>query len=200
MEERMGTTYWWRSLIVRSDFSSLEGGGRDDEPPLQWADVVAKYADVVYGMALRLTGNDEEARDLTQDVLFRLRKGLKRYKKGNFQGWLYRTTTNAFRDRLRKVKRLREDELPASLPTAPSTDPSVETQALQMELAEVVQAALVKLPPDFREVIVLRDLQGCSYDEIAEALSIPPGTVRSRIHRGREALRQLLAPYVEAEK
>lgn len=196
-----------KSLILRLGLSSDSPGGsaqsgkdgRQGEPPPEWTDVVAKYSDVIYGMALRLTGNDEEARDLAQDVLLRLRKGLKKYKQGNFQGWLYRTTTNAFRDRLRKRKRLREDELPESLPNSPSLAASVETQALQSELHDVVALALVKLPPDFREVIVLRDLQGCSYDEIAEILSIPPGTVRSRIHRGRESLRQLLASYVESE-
>ena len=61
-----------------------------------------------------------------------------------------------------------------------------------------MQRALVKLPPEYREAVVLRDLQGRSYDEIAEILDIPAGTVRSRIHRGREALRQLLEPYVDA--
>ena len=84
---------------------------------LEWADVVAKYADVVYTMAYRLTGDDEEARDLAQDVLIRLHRALRRYKEGNFEGWLYRTTLNAFRDRLRKRKRLREDELPDEPPS-----------------------------------------------------------------------------------
>ena len=59
---------------------------------MAWADVVAKYADVVYTMAYRLTGDDEEARDLAQDVLIRLQRGLAKYREGNFEGWLYRTT------------------------------------------------------------------------------------------------------------
>jgi RNA polymerase sigma-70 factor (ECF subfamily) len=75
---------------------------------------------------------------------------------------------------------------------------AVVEEALQhRELHDVVQRALVRLPPEFREAVVLRDLEGRSYDEIAEILDIPPGTVRSRIHRGREALRQILTSYVD---
>ena len=164
---------------------------------LEWADVVAKYADVVYTMAYRLTGDDEEARDLAQDVLIRLHRALRRYKEGNFEGWLYRTTLNAFRDRLRKRRRLREDELPNEPPSM-RTSGVVEEAIQQRELHDEVQRALVKLPPEYREAVVLRDLQGRSYEEIAAILDIPAGTVRSRIHRGREALRQLLEPYVDA--
>lgn len=173
-------------------------GGKPDSGAPEWADVVARYADVVYTMAYRLTGDDEEARDLAQDVLLRLRKGLKRYREGNFEGWLYRTTVNAFRDRLRKRKRLREDALPEdSGRRLRQPGAGVEERTLQAELHEIVQQALVKLPPEYREAVVLRDLEGRSYDEIADALGIPAGTVRSRIHRGREALRQLLTDYVE---
>jgi len=174
------------------------GGGQSPEDAPDWADVVARYADVVYTMAYRLTGDDEEARDLAQDVLIRLHKGLARYRQGNFEGWLYRTTVNAFRDRLRKRKRLREDTLAETEPPAMRTGRIVEEAVQQKELFEIVQRALVKLPPEYREAVVLRDLEGRSYEEIAEILEIPPGTVRSRIHRGREALKQLLESYVDA--
>jgi RNA polymerase sigma-70 factor (ECF subfamily) len=181
------------------------GGSLFDAPPdpskpdpstMAWADVVARYADVTYTMAYRLTGDDEDARDLAQDVLIRLHKGLARYREGNFEGWLYRTTMNAFRDRLRKRKRLREDELPDDVPTQMKTTPIVEEAVAAGELHRVVQEALVKLPAEYRQAVVLRDLEGRSYDEIAEILQIPSGTVRSRIHRGREALRELLQGYV----
>jgi RNA polymerase sigma-70 factor, ECF subfamily len=169
-----------------------------DVPPskMDWADVVAKYADVVYTMAYRLTGDDEEARDLAQDVLIRLHKGLAKYREGNFEGWLYRTTVNAFRDRLRKRKRLREDVLPEEPPGMKTTG-IVEEEVQRGELHRIVQRALVRLPAEYREAVVLRDLEGRSYDEIAQILGIPAGTVRSRIHRGREALRQLLESYVD---
>jgi RNA polymerase sigma-70 factor (ECF subfamily) len=174
------------------------GGGPAPKDHPDWADVVARYADVVYTMAYRLTGDDEEARDLAQDVLIRLHKGLAKYREGNFEGWLYRTTVNAFRDRLRKRKRLREDVLDQQEPPAMRTGRIVEEVVQQHELYEIVQRSLVKLPPEYREAVVLRDLEGRSYEEIAEILEIPPGTVRSRIHRGREALRQLLESYVDA--
>jgi RNA polymerase sigma factor (sigma-70 family) len=97
-------------------------------------------------------------------------------------------------------KRLREDVLPEEAePPGPGEEP-VETEVQRGELRDRVQRALVKLPPEYREAVVLRDLEGRSYEEIAKVLGIRPGTVRSRIHRGREALRQLLAPYVEAEQ
>jgi RNA polymerase sigma-70 factor (ECF subfamily) len=147
-------------------------------------------------MAYRLTGDDEEARDLAQDVLIRLHKGLARYREGNFEGWLYRTTVNAFRDRLRKRKRLREDVLPEE-PPGMRTTTIVEEEVQQAELHDVVQRALVRIPAEYREAVVLRDLEGRSYDEIAEILDIPAGTVRSRIHRGREALREILRSYVD---
>ena len=186
-------------------FAPLLGGGPARPGPdrkdgtFDWADVVARYADVVYTIAYRLTGDDEEARDLAQDVLIRLNKGLHRYKEGNFEGWLYRTTVNAFRDRLRKRKRLREETLPDE-PPGMRTGVVVEEAVQRQELHDVVQHALVKLPPEYREAVVLRDLEGRSYEEIAEILQIPAGTVRSRIHRGREQLRQLLTSYVEPER
>src|SRR5688572_6523987 len=214
-----GTHLRWASLVERTlmpqGLALLEdvaagGSGRSDpskpdpskpDPSkMEWADVVAKYADVVYTMAYRLTGDDEEARDLAQDVLVRLHRGLARYREGNFEGWLYRTTVNAFRDRLRKRKRLREDALPDEVPGMRTAGGIVEEEVQLGELHDVVQRSLVKLPPEYREAVVLRDLEGRSYEEIAEILEIPPGTVRSRIHRGREALRELLASYVRGDQ
>ena len=190
----LGRAFMSARLTLLDDVST--GGGPSDRP--DWADVVARYADVVYTMAYRLTGDDEEARDLAQDVLIRLHKGLARYREGNFEGWLYRTTVNAFRDRLRKRKRLREDMLAEQEPPGMRTGRIVEEAVQLAELHDVVQRALVKIPPEYREAVVLRDLEGRSYDEIAEILDIPPGTVRSRIHRGRESLRQILEAYVDA--
>lgn len=200
----MGTPRALRTLLRRGLVSpgllvlgvaGAQGTSTGDGP--EWADVVARYADVVYTMAYRLTGDDEEARDLAQDVLLRLHKGLRRYREGNFEGWLYRTTLNVFRDRLRKRKRLKEDELPPDLGSRTPGTQRVEEQVQQRELHEIVQRALVHLPAEYREAVVLRDLEGCSYEEIAGILEVPAGTVRSRIHRGREQLRQLLAPYLE---
>jgi RNA polymerase sigma-70 factor (ECF subfamily) len=186
-------------MASRPGLLGIAGLTAGPDPGTEWADVVARYADVVYTMAYRLTGDDEEARDLAQDILIRLRGGLSKYKEGNFEGWLYRSTLNAFRDRLRRRKRLREDPLPDHPGGSLGLAPGVEESAQRRELEGVVQRALVRLPAEYREAVVLRDLQGRSYEEIAGALGVPTGTVRSRIHRGREALRQLLKPYVETE-
>jgi RNA polymerase sigma-70 factor (ECF subfamily) len=200
---RLGTLLDWLAFPGRGSMASrtallgLAGFSRAPGES-EWADVVAGNADVVYNVAYRLTGDDEEARDLAQDVLVRLHRGLNRYTEGNFEGWLYRTTVNAFRDRLRKRKRLREDALPDEPTARHGLAEDVEDVVEQHELEDVIQKALVLVPPEYREAVVLRDLEGRSYEEIAGILGVPAGTVRSRIHRGREALRQLLRPYVEA--
>src|SRR2546428_9175057 len=176
----MGTLPRLATLVLRALMPSTEvlyierspGAAGMPSGPREWADVVARYADVVYTMAFRLTGDDEEARDLAQDVLVRLHRGLGRYEEGNFEGWLYRTTLNAFRDRVRKRKRLREDELPNDATAEMGLAPGVEETAQQHELAGEVQRALVRLPPEFREAVVLRDLQGRSYEEIAAVLGV----------------------------
>lgn len=206
-EEGAGTRVKWWTFLQRGPWAFVlafaegpeETSGPGDQP--DWADVVARYADVVYTMAYRLTGDDEEARDLAQDVLLKLHRSLKRYRKGNFEGWLYRTTMNVFRDRIRKRKRRREQALPEDAQRRyRSKERGVEERIQASELHEVVQRALTELPPTYREAVVLRDLEGRSYDEIAQVLGVPAGTVRSRIHRGREALKELLASYVETPR
>src|SRR5712692_11753514 len=165
----VAATLLHRALMPAVGVLSIDrttGAAASHDGPREWADVVARYADVVYTMAYRLTGDDEEARDLAQDVLIRLHKGLRRYQEGNFEGWLYRTTVNAFRDRLRKRKRLREDALPDE-PPGMRTGVVVEDAIAQSELHDVVQKAIVRLPPEYREAVVLRDLEGRSYEEIA---------------------------------
>jgi len=194
-----GRTFPWRGVAwvpLRWSAEGSDGGSQGSRP--DWAEVVTRYADTIYTMAYRLTGSDEEARDLAQDVLLRLHRSLDRYREGNFEGWLYRTTLNVFRDRLRKRKRRRED-VTEELPQAVSLE-SVERESDLGELRQTIQRALMQLTPEYREAIVMRDLEGRSYEEISQILDIPAGTVRSRIHRGREALRELLGPYVEADK
>ncbi len=143
-------------------------------------------------MAYRLTGNDADAQDLVQDVLLRVRRGLATYRPGSLEGWLSRITTNAFLDDVRKRKRHPVDPLgdePDRL-VAPAAE--VEEVLASTSLSGEVQSALLALPGDFRAAVVLCDVVGFSYQEIAEQLDVPVGTVRSRIHRGRLALREAL--------
>lgn len=158
-----------------------------------WEDVARRYGRQIYNYAYRLTGNRDDASDLVQDVLLRVQRGLDSYTPGSFEGWLWRITRNAFLDDIRKRKR-RPTVALADLERSPLvTAPSPDEVLAQVRLSDDVQVALLKLPVEFRECVVMCDVVGLSYDEIAAAVEIPVGTVRSRIHRGRKMLRELLS-------
>jgi RNA polymerase sigma-70 factor (ECF subfamily) len=144
-------------------------------------------------VAYRLTGNREDAEDLVQEVLLRVRRGLETYRPGSMEGWLSRIATNAFLDDVRRKRRRPVDLLPEDpdwvLPPSVGADEALAAEVLPDD----VQAALDRLPEDFRAAVVLCDVAGLHYNEIGEALGVPVGTVRSRIHRGRALLRQALA-------
>lgn len=147
----------------------------------------------LYTVAYRLTGDDADAQDLVQEVLLRVRRGLATYQPGSLEGWLSRITTNAFLDEVRRRKRRPTEPLP-EVPDAVLAAPDVEATIAATTLPDDIQTALRRLPEDFRVAVVLCDVVGLRYDEIAEQLDIPVGTVRSRIHRGRAALRLVLQP------
>ena len=181
---------------VRDDIARLAPpSGPPDAPAAapSWDEIAERYADTVYTMAFRLTGDRDEARDLAQDVFVRVYRNLDRYQPGTFEGWLYRITKNLFLDRVRRRKRVRMEPLPDEEWRQPSeSDPgpleTIEAGVLRSDL----ETALEELAPTFRTAVVLCDVQGLSYEEISEALGWPIGTVRSRIHRGRKALRTTL--------
>jgi len=158
-----------------------------------WEEVAREHGDFIYTVAFRLTGNREDAQDLVQEVLVRVRRGLRTYRPGSLRGWLSRITTNAFLDEARRRTRRPTTALPDDpdrvVPAAP--DAAADSEAAG--LPDHVQAALDRLPTEYRVPVVLADVAGLSYAEIAEELAIPVGTVRSRIHRGRLALREALA-------
>jgi RNA polymerase sigma-70 factor (ECF subfamily) len=157
-----------------------------------WEDVARRYGRKIYNFAYRLTGNPDDAADLVQEVLLRVRKGLASYTPGSFEGWLWRITRNAFLDSVRKKKRRPTSPLPDNDRSTLLTSPSPDEVLASVRLSDDIQAALLKLPIDFRECVVLCDVVGLSYEEIAQAVGAPVGTVRSRIHRGRKLLRGLL--------
>jgi RNA polymerase sigma-70 factor (ECF subfamily) len=158
-----------------------------------WEDVARNYGRFLYTVAYRLTGNHEDAQDLVQEVLLRVRRGLATYQPGSMEGWLSRITTNAFLDETRRRKRRPLEVVPDLPERSLGVDADPEAVLAQARLPEDVQAALLALPPDFRAAVVLSDVVGLDYAEIAKTLAIPPGTVRSRIHRGRAQLRRALA-------
>jgi RNA polymerase sigma-70 factor (ECF subfamily) len=163
----------------------------DDGTPT-WEEVARDHGRFLYTVAFRLTANDDDAQDLVQDVLLRVRRGLETYRPGTLEGWLSRITTNAFLDDVRRRRRRPLDALPDDPDRAVPPAIGAEDQSAAESFSDEVQAALAKLPADFRAAVVLCDVVGLSYEEIAEALAIPVGTVRSRIHRGRRLMRDAL--------
>jgi RNA polymerase sigma-70 factor (ECF subfamily) len=157
-----------------------------------WEDIARNHGRFLYTVAYRLTGNDADAQDLVQEVLLRVRRGLETYKPGSLEGWLSRITTNAFLDEVRRRKRRPTVALPDDPDRVLASAGDVEAALAATTLPDHIQAALRSLPEDFRVVIVLCDIVGLPYEEIAEQLGVPIGTVRSRIHRGRAALRGVL--------
>jgi RNA polymerase sigma factor (sigma-70 family) len=159
-----------------------------------WEEVVTQHSARVYRLAYRLTGNQHDAEDLTQEVFVRVFRSLSSYTPGTVEGWLHRITTNLFLDQARRKSKIRFDALAEDAEAKmPGRAPSPDTQMNDRLLDDDVEAALADLPPDFRAAVVLCDIEGLSYEEIADVLDLKLGTVRSRIHRGRSMLRKSLA-------
>ncbi len=159
-----------------------------------WDEIVRTHADRVYRLAYRLSGNRSDAEDLTQETFVRVFRSLADYTPGTFEGWLHRITTNLFLDMVRRRQKIRFDALAedASERLA-SSEPGPERAYEHNNLDPDIQHALDALPADFRAAVVLCDLEGLTYEEIALTLNVKVGTVRSRIHRGRVLLREALA-------
>jgi RNA polymerase sigma-70 factor (ECF subfamily) len=158
-----------------------------------WQEVVEQHSDRVFRLAYRLTGNRHDAEDLTQEVFVRVFRSLDSYTPGTFEGWLHRITTNLFLDGARRRQRIRFDALSeeraARLPSAAATP---DAAYADRTFDDDVEQALATLPPDFRAAVVLCDVEGLSYEEVATIMGAKLGTVRSRIHRGRTMLRRAL--------
>src|ERR1700754_2515240 len=157
-----------------------------------WDELVRQHADRVYRLAYRLSGNQHDAEDLTQETFIRVFRSVQNYQPGTFEGWLHRITTNLFLDMVRRRGRIRMEALPEDYDRVPADDPNPEQIYHDSRLGPDLQAALDSLPPEFRAAVVLCDVEGLSYEEIGATLGVKLGTVRSRIHRGRAALRGAL--------
>jgi RNA polymerase sigma-70 factor, ECF subfamily len=165
----------------------------DMDPVPSFDEIAVRYGPTVYQMAYRLTGDDEAARDLAQDVFVRVYRNLDKYEPGTFTGWLYRITKNLFLDSVRRRRRIRFEPLPEEDWRQPVDDgPGPEARLEQGMLRGDIEEAILQLPPTFRTAVVMCDVQGLTYDEISHATGWPLGTVRSRIHRGRRLLREAL--------
>ena len=169
------------------------GAARPEWSLPTWEDIVRTHSARVYRLAYRLTGNPHDAEDLTQEVFVRVFRSLSSYTPGTFEGWLHRITTNLFLDAARRKQRIRFEGLADDMAhRLPGSEPTPAQAFDDTHLDGDVQAALRALPPEYRAAVVLCDIEGFSYEEIAATLGVKLGTVRSRIHRGRAQLRAAL--------
>lgn len=168
-----------------------------------WEQIIARYRKKVFGIAYKFTGRFEEAEDLTQEVFFKVYKALQSYKKEqDFSWWLVSISRNACIDYYRSVKRERKI-LSGDVNDLRNFKFQGLTPQGNMEAAErsrSVRQGLGELPEDLRHVLILRDLQGLSYKEIADQLNLAEGTVKSRIHRGRAELAEKIKDSKEIER
>ena len=181
--------------VTQSSHSGLTGTAAFDAGAgalPSWSELVAEHADGVYRLAYRLAGNQHDAEDLTQETFMRVFRSLDRYEPGTFKGWLHRITTNLFLDMVRHRQKIRMEQLPEDYDRVPGDAATPEEVYSEANLDPALQRALDELSPDFRVAVVLCDVVGMSYEEIAATLGVKMGTVRSRIHRARAQLRDSL--------
>lgn len=159
-------------------------------------EVYARYSGMVFNLCFRMAGRREEAEDLTQEIFLRIHRHLGRFDgRSSLKTWVYRVTLNYCRSKLGRKKyptaALAEESEEGGVHLVDGRrDP--ESRAMAESAARQVGEALRQLKPKFREAVVLRDIEGLSYEEIAEVLQVRIGTVRSRIARGRDRLRTVL--------
>jgi RNA polymerase sigma factor (sigma-70 family) len=167
-----------------------------------WLELVTRHTRRVFSIAYRFAGRVDEAEDLTQEVFVKVYQSLGRYAPaaGSFEGWLSAVARNHAIDhyRRRREERLRRVETSAGLEALPSRGEGPQRTLEREERARLVRRGLRALPSELREAIVLCDLQGLSYEDVAATLGIPLGTVKSRINRGRlELAKRLLGRRAE---
>ena len=171
-----------------------------------WEQLVQQFHRRIYNICYRFTGSQDDAQDLTQEVFIKVYRTLSSYDldKGSFQTWVTTMTRNLLVDHFRKSKQDRatdsleepqggEEDSPGLADRIEDAGPSPDQRLLTREKQQMVHAALQKLSPELREAVILRDLQDMDYRDIALALKVPEGTVKSRINRGRTELGRLLS-------
>ena len=172
----------------------IQKAGRGDAYAFE--QLMAAHENKMYAVALRMCGNREDAQDCLQEAMVRVYRALSGFKgQSSFSTWVYRITMNSCLDELRRRKNRMTSSLDAMLENgfAPSDDGDTpEQSSLRSEQRRALERAIRELPEDMRAAIVLRDVQGLSYEEIAQALEANVGTIKSRISRGREKLRGVL--------
>lgn len=184
------------ALFVGSEARSF------DETPFEQE--VMPHIHTLFGAALRLTRSYSEAEDLVQETYLKAFRSFSQFEVGtNCKAWLFRILTNTFINKYRrkiKEREILDSEFRSTEKTQDNLgdmgkDTNPESEMANKFLSDEVLGALEKVPPDFRMVVVLSDIYGCSYKEIAKKIKIPIGTVMSRLFRGRRLLQEQLVDY-----
>jgi RNA polymerase sigma-70 factor, ECF subfamily len=190
----------FRSLTPEQRF--LERLHKRDEQA--FSELVRTHEQAVFRLAFRMLGNASEAEDLAQEVFVQVFRSVESFRgDSKLSTWLYRITVNLSHNRTKYLARRQnarhqdlEESMMGTLDSAPGvTVGQVSRPDLELlgnELERVVQSCLTELEPEFREVLVLRDIEGLSYEEIAILLELPTGTLKSRLHRARAELKKLV--------
>jgi RNA polymerase sigma-70 factor (ECF subfamily) len=174
--------------------------------PQAFADLLRQAGDKAYNFAYRLAGNEQDARDLVQEAFARALEHAGSYDPSRpFDSWLLRILHNIFLDGTRRLAHRRTVSLDAPAPVEdaswedilPAKDISAQDELIRRESIDMVQLALEKLPAHYKAAVVLCDVEGMSYDDIARIMDVPVGTIRSRIHQGRLLARKA---YEELER
>ncbi len=161
------------------------------------------HLDAVYNFALKLTANENDAEDLVQDTIVKAFRFFSSYEKGtNAKGWLFRILKNSYINNYRKESkrpaRVDYDEIEPfyeTIRSEQSNTTDLESTMFGAMMDDDISTALSRLPEDFRTVVLLCDVESFSYEEIANMLDVPIGTIRSRLHRGRNLLKAELSDY-----
>lgn len=185
--------------MERNEQDMIERASRGDAAAFN--QLMEQHERRMYAVALRMCGNREDAQDCLQEAMLRVYRAIGGFKgQSSFSTWVYRITMNTCLDELRRKKNRQNTSLdnlldmgwsPADETNAP------EKQAMRSELRRNLNRAIRELPEEMRAAVVLRDIQGFSYDEIARMLEINVGTIKSRISRGREKLREKMKENAE---
>jgi RNA polymerase sigma-70 factor, ECF subfamily len=192
IERRMATK---ELRVLSGDNKMVERCLQGDDSA--WEMVVKAYGQRIFNLSYRYMARREEAEDLTQEVLIRVYQNLKSYRPeaGSFQNWILRVARNQIIDRYRQVRRYPRMDGSEELEGSSLPDdkiPSPQRAAEQIESSQILHEALQALPPELKEAVILRDIEDMPYQEIADLLSVPEGTVKSRINRGRLELSRVL--------
>lgn len=200
------------NIVVLILFSALKPEADDDYEVVRrclqgnreaFNELVEKYSKKIYNLAYRFVGDSEEANDLSQEIFVAAYQNLKKFRgDSKFSTWLFQIATNRGKNRFKYLKRRghfaskghteNDEDREGQQKTIPDHSTNPETLLAGKQIQKIVQDAINELDPDHKEIVILRDIEGFSYEEIAQMLNLPEGTTKSRLHRARMVVKEKL--------